>query len=284
MREVNHKSIPYPGSKRRQEARILPHLGTGDVIVDPTCGMVHIVFRALEEGRFSRAIIGDASPYVTMVLEGIKVDPAVVYNEQRKVAAFIDGSKAAFRATQDAVSTRVVRGEVGPVTAGRILGVLAWTFSRLWRVNGGGCLNATMDPRGRPITSYDALCRLSGLLQKCEIILGPWEMTLGRVSQGDDVGKVVIFADAPYLKADDATGFAEYIGGGWKRADAAQLASELASMPHRVVCCEQDPGGADVYVSALKGCKVYRHPVRRNVRGDQIAKARDEVLIVREAP
>lgn len=290
IREADHVSIPYPGSKRRDEGRISPLLGSGDYIVDPCCGMAHIPLRALEEGLFKHAVLGDASPYVTTVLKGIKFAPSTVYAFQVAVAEHIEGRCDRFKAWQARVSgdmknyvmfNRAYKPAERAERAGEILGVMAWTFSRLWRVNGRGELNASMDPRGRPITSLKALERLSTLLQRALIVDAPWWETVGAVGRLSSAD--LIFLDAPYVPAPGVSGFVQYSGGAWTAADTVALAQMAAQSEGRIVACEQDPGGANIYLDTFEGASQHRWGLRRNVRGDQIAAPRSEVVIVREA-
>lgn len=265
-------TIPYPGSKRRSVARILPHLGRGDLLLSPFAGMAAVEVAALESGAFGRAVLGDASPIVVAVLLTVQADPDGLCRAHGDVADYINGDGGRLREVQHKVA--IARST--PEIAALALGASCWAFSRLWvRVNGDGRPNAALDPRGRPKIAPATFRRYAAALARAEVRHATWEWI-----QQAPAG--TIYTDPPYLGEG---GFTAYTGAGWKVGDACRLADALATRADcRVVVSEQMPGGAHLYHDTMitrgRACEWVTEPKSRNVRGDQIAKMREEVLLV----
>lgn len=273
-------TIPFVGSKRRDVPRILPLLGSATTLVSPFCGTVALEIEALEQGRFTRAILGDASPHVMAVLRGIQKSPGGVAKEQERVAREIGGDVERLKFFQREIGD-ALELEADPVhIAGMLLGASCWTFSRLWnRVNQDGGLNTPCDPRGRPAIKLDVLERYQRALKRAELRHAPWTWMLDTPPGG-----VVILCDPPYLGPG---GFTAYTAAGWREADAQALGDCLAGLTScRIVLCEQTPGGGPIYHDRMGFARelcIHSRPIVRNVRGDQQSKPRAEVVIVAPA-
>lgn len=266
--------IPYTGGKTRDLPHLLPLLGSGDLLVSPFCGSAAAEIEALESGAFERAILTDASPYIVAVLRACQTDPVSLHRQQVSVRDYISASKQRLEIMQTDAA-RSVQSNASDVEVGALaLGISCWAFSRLWRVNGGGRLNATMDPDGRPAVALAELERIGRALQRAEIRRERW----GHIRSGIPADATIL-ADPPYLGDG---GFTAYTATGWREMDARILAGTLAALPNRVVVCEQDPGGGPIYEAIIGGVN-HRRSMDRNVRGDQQARGRSECIIVREA-
>lgn len=266
--------IPYTGGKTRDLPHLLPLLGYGDLLVSPFCGSAAAEIEALESGAFKRAILTDASPYIVAVLRACQADPVGLHRVQMATRDYIDGRKPRMEVMQTE-ALRAFRENASDVeVGGRALGISCWSFSRLWRVNGSGRLNATMDPDGRPAVALAELERIGRALQRAEIRRERW----GHIRSGIPADATIL-VDPPYLGEG---GFTAYTSTGWREMDARMLAGTLAALPNRIVVCEQDPGGGPIYEAIIGGVN-HRRSMDRNVRGDQQARGRSECIIVREA-
>lgn len=266
--------IPYTGGKTRDLPHLLPLLGSGELLVSPFCGSAAAEIAALESGAFERAILTDASPYIVAVLRACQTDPVSLYLRQIDVRDYINSNKPRMEIMQTNAA-RAVQNNAGDVAVGGLaLGISCWSFSRLWRVNGAGRLNASMDPDGRPAVDLPELERIGRALQRAEIRQDRWN----HIRKGIPTDATIL-VDPPYLGEG---GFTAYTSTGWREMDARMLAGTLAGLPNRVVVCEQDPGGGPIYEAIIGGVN-HRRTMDRNVRGDQQAKGRSECIIVKEA-
>ena len=266
--------IPYTGGKTRDLPHLLPLLGSGDLLVSPFCGSAAAEIEALESGAFKRAILTDASPYIVAVLRACQTDPAGLHRVQMATRDYIDGRKPRMEVMQTNVA-KAIRGNVSDVDVGGVaLGISCWSFSRLWRVDGCGRLNASMDPGGRPPVDLSELERIGRSLEHAKIYCARWDHIRHYVP-----ADATILVDPPYLGEG---GFTAYTPTGWREMDARILAGTLAGLPNRIVVCEQDPGGGPIYEAILGGVN-HRRSMDRNVRGDQQARGRSECIIVRES-
>ncbi len=266
--------IPYTGGKTRDLPHLLPLLGSGDLLVSPFCGSAAAEIEALESGAFKRAILTDASPYIVAVLRACQTDPVALFLRQMYVRDFINGNKARLEVMQTKAARSALHKAEDVEIGGLALGISCWSFSRLWRVNGSGRLNVTMDPDGRRAVDLAELERIGRALKRAEVRRERW----GHIRSGIPADATIL-ADPPYLGDG---GFTAYTSTGWREMDARILAGTLAGLPNRVVVCEQDPGGGPIYESILGGVN-HRRSMDRNVRGDQQARGRSECIIVREA-
>lgn len=270
-------TIPYPGSKRTCVARLLPLLGVGRLLVSPFTGMAAVEVAALEAGRFKRAKLSDASPHVVAVLLAAQADPARLHAEQVSQRERIAGSADELALVQREAGEALAGGHTMEAAA-RILGASCWSYSRLWRVNGSGALNAPVDPRGRPAVSLPTLRRYAAALSRTDVELAAWPDALR------DVSRATIYCDPPYLGAG---GFVEYTAARWGTTDAESLAGRLSEMHGcRVVLSEQDPGGALLYrakLSVVRRCTLHAFERRRNTNGKHISDLRRECTLVAPA-
>ncbi len=222
---IAHPPLKWLGGKTALLPEILRRLPAKiNTYYEPFLGGGAVFFALATEGRFKKAVIGDANEELMNVY-------AMIRKEPHSLMLFLDrGFK------QDEKSYYKIRAYdpktlVPLARAARTLYLNKTGFNGLFRVNKKGGFNVPWGKQeGRTIFDEENILACSVALRETVLTSIDFGMTVAPAKRGD-----VCYFDSPYTPISDTANFTTYTAGGFTLADQTRLRDVAKSLDARGV-------------------------------------------------
>jgi DNA adenine methylase len=225
--------VKWAGGKTFLLPEILKRLPTKiNTYYEPFVGGGAVFFALAAEGRFKRAVIGDANVELMLVY-------AMIQRSPKSLMRFLERGHA-----QDEKSYYKIRAQdpktlVPLARAARTIYLNKVGFNGLYRVNKKGVFNVPWGRQeGRTLFDEENILACSEALKDVEIVSTDFEQTVLSAKRGD-----VIYADCPYFPLSVTADFTSYTSGGFGLVDQTRLrdvAKKLDARGVRVLLSNSD--------------------------------------------
>lgn len=205
--------LKWVGSKRFLAEEIIRRLPAKiNTYYEPFLGGGAVFFALAAEGRFKKAVIGDANEELMNVYDVIRREP-------HSLMLFLDHGFA-----QDEKSYYKIRAydpkTLTPLArAARTLYLNKVGFNGLFRVNKRGGFNVPWGrQQGRGIFDEENILACSVALRETMLASLDFGMTVAPAKRGD-----AVYFDSPYIPVSTTANFTTYTAGGFSLADQTRL-------------------------------------------------------------
>lgn len=198
------KAFLAPEILRRLPAKISTYY-------EPFLGGGAVFFALAAEGRFKRAVIGDANEELMNVYSMIRSRPRLLMGVIEKFSQDED--------TYYEIRARDPKHLPPVARAARTLYLNKVGFNGLFRVNRKGVFNVPWGRQeGRGIFEEENILACSKALMEATLTSLDFESTAYAAQKGD-----VVYYDSPYIPVSDTANFTTYTAGGFTLADQERL-------------------------------------------------------------
>jgi DNA adenine methylase len=254
---IAHPFIKFVGGKTALLPEILRRLPAKmNTYYEPFLGGGAAFFALAAEGRFKRAVIGDANEELMNVYSMIRKSP-------KELMWYFEGPGF----NQDEHSYYNIRSQdptkLKPMArAARTLYLNKVGFNGLYRVNKKGVFNVPWGRQeGRGIFEEENILACSKALQQAQLVAVDFEQAIAGAKRGD-----VVFADPPYIPVSATADFTAYTKAGFTFDDQTRLRDVGLKLKRRgvhILFCNSDtPLVRRLY---SKGFKLHSVSAPRNV-------------------
>lgn len=264
--------IKAVGGKTQLLPEILPRLPAKiDVYYEPFCGGAAVFFALAAEGRFKRAVLGDANPALINMYVQIR-------DNLRAVLQHLHAHDANY--SEDYYYLQRPRAlDVGPAGAARTIFLNKTGYNGMFRVNADGGYNVPFGHHeNKPtICNVEGLRAASKALQGVKLVCDDFETVLAGAGLGD-----AAYIDSPYIPASKTANFTSYTSDGFTIEDQERLAGCVVSVVKRganVLLSNSDtPESRRIFTRG--GWQVDKVSARRNINSDGAKRgAVGEILV-----
>lgn len=272
MPVVASPCVKAVGGKTQLLPEILPRLPAKiATYFEPFVGGGAVFFALAAEGRFKRAVLGDANPALVNMYVQIR-------DNLRAVIQHLHAHDANY--SEEYYYLQRQRAlDVGPAGAARTIFLNKTCFNGLFRVNADGGFNVPFGHHARKptICNNAALNAASRALQGVHLMCADFEETVAMAGVGD-----AVFFDSPYVPASASANFTAYTSEGFGIEDQERLADCVASVVKRganVLLSNSDtPESRRIFTRG--GWLVESVSARRNINSDGTKRgAVGEILV-----
>jgi DNA adenine methylase len=225
VKAVGGKTFLLPEILKRLPAKI-------NTYYEPFVGGGAVFFALAAEGRFKRAVIGDANAELMNVYVMVQRKPKILMEECKRLA---DQSEEAYYR----IRAQDPRGLLPYTRAARTIYLNKVGFNGLYRVNRKGGFNVPWGRQeGRTLFDEENILACSAALRETALTALDFEQTVIPAKRGD-----VVYADCPYLPVSVTANFTTYTAGGFELADQTRLrdvANKLDARGVRVLLSNSD--------------------------------------------
>jgi DNA adenine methylase len=222
---IAHPPLKFAGGKTFLLPEILSRLPAKiNTYYEPFVGGGAVFFALATEGRFKRAVIGDANAELMNAYEMIQRDP------QALMGFFIRGH------AQDEKSYYRIRAQdpnelAALARAARTIYLNKVGFNGLYRVNRKGVFNVPWGRQeGRKLFDDENILACSAALAQAALTALDFGMTVAPAKRGD-----VVYFDCPYIPVSVTANFTTYTAGGFGLADQTRLRDVAKNLVKRGV-------------------------------------------------
>jgi DNA adenine methylase len=222
---IAHPFIKFVGGKTALLPEILPRLPAKiNTYYEPFVGGGAVFFALAAEGRFKRAVIGDANEELMNVYDMIRRRPTHLMRCLESGHA--QNEKAYYKIRAQDPETLSFRDR-----AARTLYLNKVGFNGLYRVNKKGGFNVPWGRQeGRAIFDEENILACSVALRETVLTVIDFSMTVAPAKRGD-----VCYFDSPYFPVSVTSNFTTYTAGGFGLADQTRLRDVAAALVKRGV-------------------------------------------------
>lgn len=215
--------LKWAGGKRQLLPRILPLVPADiDTYYEPFAGGLALFFALANEGRFKRAVIGDANPVLvnlyTQLRDSWQAVSVHLFEHARRNAKsyFYEQRACGFL-------------DIGAEGAARTIYLNRTCFNGLYRVNKSGFFNVPFGNYSKPkIENPGGLYAAHLALQGVRISLCDFSMQVRRARAGD-----FVYFDPPYVPASSSANFTAYHKDGFTADDQQRVADTMGAAVER---------------------------------------------------
>jgi len=211
---IAHSPVKWAGGKSFLAPEILRRLPAKiSTYYEPFLGGGAVFFALAAEGRFKRAVIGDANEELMNLY-------AMVQNHPGALMGYTDaiGDKQNEKAYYE-VRALNPNSLVPLERAARMLYLNKTGFNGLYRVNKKGGFNVPWGKQeGRTLFDEENILACSEALAETTLTSIDFEKTVFAAKSGD-----VVYCDSPYIPVSDTANFTTYTAGGFTLADQERL-------------------------------------------------------------
>lgn len=264
MSEVVAKPFAkWVGGKGKLLPKIRPRLPLKiRTYYEPFVGGGAVFFAFLNEGRFQRAVIGDANEELIEVYAELTRGPdALIRALKRHEAAHSKDHYYAVRASRPRSNT---------ARAARFIYLNRTCFNGLYRVNRKGDFNVPMGRYSNPtICDEENLRAVSDAFLSCKGPIDPcaedFEEVVKRARKGD-----AVYFDPPYVPLSDTSDFTAFVKTGFDEASHVRLRDCFKRLDERGVHVLLSNSNTPLVRRLYKGFRISRvkAPRRVNSKGD----------------
>lgn len=245
------------GGKTALLPEILPRLPKKiKTYYEPFVGGGAVFFALAAEGRFKRAVLGDANEELIETYFSIKEDLETVINRLKAHAG--KHSEEYFY---------MVRANPGQYIAARMIYLNRTCFNGLYRVNKKGEFNVPFGKYTNPtICDEDNLRAVSAVLRNVGLLPGDFERSTMRARKGD-----AVYFDPPYAPLSETSNFTTYTAGGFGSDEQTRLRDVAKQLVDRDVHVLLSNSDTPLVRKLYKGFKIEEVQARRriNSKGDK---------------
>ncbi len=222
---IAHSPVKWAGGKSFLAPEILRRLPAKiNTYYEPFLGGGAVFFALAAEGRFKRAVIGDANEELMNVYATIRNAPDALMRFLER--GFGQSEKAYYK-----IRAQDPNKLVPFARAARTLYLNKVGFNGLYRVNRKGVFNVPWGRQeGRTIFDEENILACSAALQETALTAIDFGMTVAPAKRGD-----VVYMDSPYLPVSDTANFTTYTAGGFTLADQTRLRDVAKALDARGV-------------------------------------------------
>ncbi len=215
--------IKWAGGKRQLLSEILPRLPEHmSTYIEPFVGGGAVFFALATEGRFDRALLGDANTRLVNMYNMVKYQCSAVLE-------CLEGHASHHSPVHFYEQRALFSDEPGASSAARFIYLNRTCFNGLYRVNRSGVFNVPFGSYKNPrIVDRERLENASAALSLAEIWHVDYSCMLTHAGAGD-----VAYLDPPYLPVTPTASFAAYHQSGFGLADHRRLDQDAAVAAER---------------------------------------------------
>jgi DNA adenine methylase len=259
--QAAHPFLKWVGSKRFLASEILPRLPKKiKTYYEPFVGGGAVFFALAAEGRFERAVIGDANEELMNVYAMISMYPTHL---TRFLSDFAQDEKTYYKIRAQDPATLSLRDR-----AARTIYLNKVGFNGLYRVNRKGGFNVPWGRQeGRTLFDEENIVACSTALRDLTTLASlDFENTVFPARRGD-----AIYYDPPYLPVSTTANFTSYTAGGFTLNDQERLRDNAMALVKRGVHVLLSNSDTPLVRKLYKGFKIeeVQAPRRVNSKGSK---------------
>lgn len=247
--------LKWAGSKHFLAEEILRRLPAKiGTYYEPFLGGGAVFFALAADGRFERAVIGDANEELMSLYAMIRKSPSNLMTFLG--AGFGQDEKSYYdiRARDPNTLTPLAR-------AARTLYLNKVDFNGLYRVNKKGVFNVPWGRQeGRRIFEEENILACSVSLRKTTLAFLDFEKTVAPAKRGD-----AVYLDSPYIPVSTTANFTTYTAGGFGLADQTRLRDVAKALDARGVHVLLSNADTPLVRELYRGFKIERVEAPRRV-------------------
>lgn len=209
---IAHSPVKWLGGKTYLLPEILRRLPAKiNTYYEPFIGGGAVFFALAAEGRFQRAVIGDANEELIRTYRALARNVDVVIQHLKK-HVYEEEHYYFVRAKNPRILSDAV-------AAARFIYLNRTCFNGLYRVNKKGLFNVPFGTYTNPtICDEENLRAVSKVLRESKIVSADFQATLDEARRGD-----VAYLDCPYFPVSESANFTGYTKGGFTFDDQKRL-------------------------------------------------------------
>jgi DNA adenine methylase len=258
---IAHPPCKWAGGKTALLPEILPRLPTKiGTYYEPFVGGGAVFFALAAEGRFKRAVLGDANEELMNVYDVIRREPHSLMLFLGR--GFEQDEKAYYKIRAQDPKTLVPLAR-----AARTLYLNKTGFNGLFRVNKKGGFNVPWGKQeGRRLFEDENILACSVALRETVLTSIDFGMTVASAKRGD-----VVYCDSPYVPLTPTANFTTYTAGGFGLADQTRLRDVAAKLVKRGVHVLLSNADTPLVRKLYRGFKIEKvqAPRRVNSKGSK---------------
>lgn len=266
--------LKWAGSKRFLAEEILRRLPAKiNTYYEPFVGGGAVFFALAAEGRFKRAVIGDANEELMNVYAMIRKCPDALMLFLGR--GFEQDEKSYYRIrAQDP-------NKLSPLArAARTLYLNKVGFNGLYRVNKKGVFNVPWGRQeGRGIFEEENILACSKALAETKLTSLDFEKTVAGARRGD-----VCYFDSPYIPVSPTANFTTYTAGGFTLADQIRLRDVAAALVKRGVHVLLSNADTPLVRKLYRGFKIEKVQAPRRVNSKASKRGNVGELLISGKP
>jgi DNA adenine methylase len=256
-----HDGVPAPflkwaGGKRQLLPRILDLAPARiDTYYEPFVGGGAVFFALAAEGRFARAVLGDANPELVNCYQTVRDDVdaviALLHKHRNTPAAYYG-----VRAKNPQRLSNAAR-------AARVIYLNRCGYNGLYRVNSDGRFNVPFGSYAKPkICDAPRLRAASRALREVDIVCGDFREVLAPRAPGKHD---FVYLDPPYVPISKTASFTSYAARDFGPEDQRRLADLLSSLSRDSIPAVLSNSYCRDTRALYVGLKFQRVPARRAI-------------------
>lgn len=251
---IAHPFIKFVGGKTALLPEILARLPKKiNTYYEPFVGGGAVFFALAAEGRFKRAVIGDANEELIRTYRALARNVDVVVQHLKK-HVYEEEHYYFVRAKNPRILSDAV-------AAARFIYLNRTCFNGLYRVNKKGLFNVPFGSYTNPtICDEENLRAVSKVLRETEIVSAGFQATTELAKRGD-----VVYCDPPYIPVSVTANFTTYTKGGFDLVDQARLRDFAADLDKRGVRVLLSNADTPVVRKLYRGFKIEEVQAPRRV-------------------
>jgi DNA adenine methylase len=248
--------LKWAGGKRQLLPRILSLAPARiDTYYEPFVGGGAVFFALAAEGRFARAVLGDANPELVNCYVTVRDDVGGVIAELEKHK---NTERHYYR-----VRDRDPNDLTDAARAARVIYLNRCGYNGLYRVNSDGQFNVPFGRYARPkICDPARLSAASLALRGTKIVCGDFREVLETEHPGPGD---FVYLDPPYVPVSRTASFTAYARRSFGLADQERLASSLGSLSRARVPAVLSNSYCTTTLRLYEGLKLQKVPARRAI-------------------
>ncbi|SHH46722.1 DNA adenine methylase [Ferrimonas marina] len=222
--------LKWPGGKSRLGHFLLPHIDSGQGLVEPFVGSAS----AYLASGYDKALLADANPDLIAVYSHLKADPGAFVSDLERLFTTKNNTESAYYGLRD----RFNRCRDSRKRALLFVYLNRHGYRGLIRYNQSGGFNVPYGHYRKPALPTERLLKAAQRLEQCAILCQSYQDTMRLAKPGD-----VIYCDPPYSPLPGRNSFTEYSTGGFQHSDhleLARLALEASQTGIKVVISNHD--------------------------------------------
>jgi DNA adenine methylase len=235
--------LKWAGNKTRAKHHIIPHLSSGNRLVEPFAGSCAISLAT----EYESYLIADANGDLIDMYNFIKRDAAALIDAAEEL--FSSGNNAAEAFYE--LRSEFNQSDVSIRKSAIFIYLNRHCFNGLCRYNGKGGFNVPFGKYSGPNCPSDEIRLFADFAQRCEFFHQSFESTFAMLKDGD-----VVYCDPPYVPLSATSNFTSYAKDGFgpelqiALANAARVAAKKG---HKTLISNHDTDWArQIYSSAKR--------------------------------
>ena len=265
-----HPFAKWCGGKTKLLPEILPRLPEKiRTYYEPFLGGGAVFFALAAEGRFKRAVVGDANKELMETYASLLVEPD-------KVIALL--SKHVYD-EEYYYAVRASRPRSSAARAARMIYLNRTGFNGLYRVNRKGEFNVPFGRYTNPtICDEENLRAVSRTIRSCGSFrgkAGDFELTAKKARKGD-----AVYYDPPYVPLSKTANFTAYVKGGFGEAEHVRLRDCFKALDERGVHVLLSNSDTPLVRRLYKGFRISKVKAPRRINSKGVKRGDVSELLI----